>query len=62
MGILFANHLDGSVLFVADLWGLNQWLVHNLCPVPKNLHVNETKGFTYATALVLNSGYYILSS
>jgi hypothetical protein len=44
---------DKTVCFLSDFWEVNKWLVINMV-------LQEIKGFSYATALYLNMGYYII--
>ena len=46
---------------IADLRELNKWLVRKPFPIPKIAHIlQELEGFTYATQLDLNMGYYTI--
>ncbi len=56
---LFRPKKDGGVWFLSDLRKLNEQLVHNPYPLP-NIDgvIFSMKGFTFATCLDLNRGYY----
>ena len=52
---------DGSVRFLTDFRQVNQRLVRKPYPLPKILDIMQTlEGFTYATTLDLNMGYYTI--
>jgi hypothetical protein len=52
---------NGTVRVLMDLRRLNERLVRKPFPLPKESTVlQELKGFTYATALDLNMGYYTI--
>ena len=50
--------MNGTVHFLADFRELNKRIVRKPLPLPIVLH--EMEGFTYATALDLNMGYYTI--
>jgi hypothetical protein len=61
----FANFIipkkDRTICFLSDFWGVNKRLVRNPFPVPKiSTVLQEIEGFTFATALDLNMGYYTI--
>jgi hypothetical protein len=50
-----------NVRFLRDFWGVNKRLVRKPFPIPKkNMVLQEIEGFSYATALDLNMGYYTI--
>ncbi len=50
---------DKTVRFLSDFWGVNKRLVRKPFPIPKiSMVLQEIKGFSYATALDVNMGYY----
>jgi hypothetical protein len=50
---------DGTVHFLSNFWGVNKKLIRKPYPTPKIITVlQDIKGFTFATALDLNMGYY----
>ena len=50
-----------TVQFVSDFREVNKWIVKNPFPIPKiSIVLQELEGFTYATSLYLNMGYYII--
>ncbi len=54
---------DQTVRTISDFSGLNKQIVRKPYPVPKistTLQLQELEGFTYATALDLNIGYYTI--
>jgi hypothetical protein len=52
---------DKTVRFLSDFWEVNKRLVRKTLSNPQNKHVlQEIKGFSYATALDLNMGYYTI--
>jgi hypothetical protein len=53
---------DNSVCTISDFRELNKRIVRKPYPVPKISHttLQELEGFTYATALDLNMGYYTI--
>ena len=52
---------NGTVRFLSDFRRLNEWLVRKPFPLPKiSTVLQELEGFTYATALDLNMGYYTI--
>ncbi len=52
---------DKTVCFLGDFWELNKRLVRKLFPIPKiSMVLQEIEGFSYATALDLNMGYYTI--
>jgi hypothetical protein len=52
---------DGTVRFLTDFREVNKRLVRKPFPLPKNSTVlQELEGFTYATTLDLNMGYYTI--
>jgi hypothetical protein len=53
---------DSTVRTISDFRELNKRLVRNPYPIPKiSTILQELEGFTYATALDLNMGYYTIS-
>jgi hypothetical protein len=47
--------------FLSNFWELNKRIVRRPYPIPKiSTTLQELEGFTYATALDLNMGYYTL--
>jgi hypothetical protein len=52
---------DRTVRFLSDFWKVNKRLVRKPFPIPKiSTVLQETKGFSYATTLDLNMGYYTI--
>ncbi len=52
---------DKTVCFLSDFWEVNKRLVRKPFPVPKiSMVLQEIEGFSYATALDLNMGYYTI--
>ena len=52
---------DNSVRFLSDFRQLNKKIVRKPYPLPKILDLMQTlQGFTYATTLDLNMGYYTI--
>ncbi len=52
---------DKTVCFLSDFGEVNRRLVRNPFPIPKICMVlQEIEGFSYATALDLNMGYYTI--
>jgi hypothetical protein len=52
---------DQTVCFLSDFWEVNKRLVRKPFPIPKiSTVLQETEGFSYATALDLNMGYYTI--
>ncbi len=51
-----------TVRFLTDFWEVNKRLVRKSFPIPKiSTVLQELEGFTFATALDLNMGYYTIS-
>jgi hypothetical protein len=52
---------DGIVRTITDFRELNKQIVRKPYPIPKiSMILQELEGFTYATALDLNMGYYTI--
>ncbi len=52
---------DKTVHFLSDFWEVNKKLVRKPFPIPKiSTVLQEIEGFSYATALDLNMGYYTI--
>jgi hypothetical protein len=52
---------DKTVCFLSDFLEVNKRLLRKPFPIPKiSTVLQETKGFSYATALDLNMGYYTI--
>jgi hypothetical protein len=52
---------DKTVCFLSDFWEVNKRLVRTPFPIPKiSTVLQEIEGFSYATALDLNLGYYTI--
>jgi hypothetical protein len=52
---------DRTVCFLSDFWEVNKRLVRRPFPIPKiSMVLQELEGFTFATALDLNMGYYTI--
>ncbi len=52
---------DRTVCFLSDFWEVNKRLVRKHFPIPKiSTVLQEIEGFTFATALDLNMGYYTI--
>ncbi len=54
---------DRTVRFSSDFWEVNKRLVRKPFPIPKiSTVLQEIEGFSYATTLDLNMGYYTIRS
>ena len=52
---------DQTVRFSSDFWEVNKRLVRKPFPIPKiSMVLQEIEGFSYATTLDLNMGYYTI--
>jgi hypothetical protein len=52
---------DKTVRFSSDFWEVNERLVRKPFPIPKiSMVLQEVEGFSYATTLDLNMGYYTI--
>jgi hypothetical protein len=52
---------DRTVRFLSNFWEVNKRLVRKPFPIPKiSTVLQELEGFTFATALDLNMGYYTI--
>jgi hypothetical protein len=52
---------DRTVCFLSDFWEVNKRLVRKPFPIPQiSTVLQEIKGFSYATTLDLNMGYYTI--
>jgi hypothetical protein len=52
---------DKTVHFLSDFWEVNKRLVRKPFPIPKiSMVLQEIEGFSYATALDHNMGYYTI--
>jgi hypothetical protein len=52
---------DKTICFLSDFWEVNKRLVRKPFPIPKiSTILQELEGFTFATALDLNMGYYTI--
>jgi hypothetical protein len=52
---------DKTVCFLSDFWKVNKRLVRKPFPIPKiSTVLQEIEGFSYATTLDLNMGYYTI--
>eukprot|EP00804_Cyclotella_cryptica_P004471 CCRYP_006867-RA/>CCRYP_006867-RA protein AED:0.48 eAED:0.61 QI:0/0/0/1/0/0/3/0/91 len=52
---------DNNVRVVSNFREVNKWVVRKPFPIPKiSTVLQELEGFTYATALDLNMGYYTI--
>jgi hypothetical protein len=52
---------DKTVRFLSDFWEVNKRLVQKLFPISKiSMVLQEIEGFSHATALDLNMGYYTI--
>jgi hypothetical protein len=62
MGFAFIIPMkDKTVCFLSDFWEVNKRLVRKPFPILKiSTVLQEIKGFSYATALDLNMGYYTI--
>ena len=50
---------DRTIHFLSDIWEVNKKVIRIPFPIPKTSTVlQETEGFSFATALDLNMGYY----
>jgi len=57
--IIHDTKKDGDVRMIKDFREVNKHLVRKLFPIPKiSTVLQELEGFTYATTLDLNVGYY----
>ncbi len=51
---------DGTVHTISDFRELNKWIVRKPYPIPKiSTTLQEMEGFSYASSLDLNMGYYL---
>jgi hypothetical protein len=63
MGLVNIHHTkkDNTVRVVSHFWEVNKRIVRKPFPIPKiSTVLQELEGFTYATALYLNMGYYTI--
>jgi hypothetical protein len=52
---------DKTVRFLSDFWEVNKRLARKPFPIPKiSTVLQQLEGFSYATALDLSMGYYII--
>jgi hypothetical protein len=52
---------DKTICFLSDCWEVNKRLVRKTFPIPQiSTVLQEIEGFSYATALDLNMGYYTI--
>jgi hypothetical protein len=52
---------DRTICFLSDFWEVNERLVRKPFPTPKiSTVLQDLEGFTFATALVINMGYYTI--
>jgi hypothetical protein len=52
---------NNTVHFLSNFWEVNKRLVRKLFPIPKiSTVLQELEGFSFATALDLNMGYYTI--
>jgi hypothetical protein len=52
---------DLALKLLSDFWEVNKRLVRKPFPIPKrSMVLQEIEGFSYATALDLNMGYYTI--
>jgi hypothetical protein len=52
---------DRTIRILSDLWEVNKRFVRKPFPIPKiSTVLQEIEGFTFATALDLNMGYYTI--
>jgi hypothetical protein len=59
--ILYYTKKDQTIRFLSDFWEVNKRLVRKPFPIPKiSTVLQEIEGFSYATALDLNMGYYTI--
>jgi hypothetical protein len=59
--ILYYSKKDKTVHFLSDFREVNKRLVRTPFPIPKiSTVLQEIGGFSYATALDLNMGYYTI--
>jgi hypothetical protein len=50
-----------TVRFLSNFWEINKRLIRKPFPIPKtSMVLQEKEGFTFATALDLNMGYYTI--
>ncbi len=50
-----------TVCFLSNFWEVNKRLIRKPFPIPKiSMVLQELEGFTFATALDLNMGYYTI--
>ena len=58
---IYNTKKDNTVRVVSDFRELNKRIVRKPFPIPKiSTVLQELEGFTYATALDLNMGYYTI--
>ncbi len=59
--IIYSTKENGTVRFLSDFWEVNKRIVRTPFPIPKiSTVLQELEGFSYATALDLNMGYYTI--
>ncbi len=59
--IIYHTKKDGTVRMITDFREVNKRLVRKPFPIPKiSTVLQELEGFTYATTLDLNMGYYTI--
>jgi hypothetical protein len=52
---------NNNVCFLSNFWDVNKRLVRKPFPIPKiSTVLQELEGFSFATALDLNMGYYTI--
>ncbi len=52
---------DQTIYFLSDFWEVNKTLFRKSFPIPKiSTVLQEIEGFSYATALDLNMGFYTI--
>ncbi len=58
---IYQTHKDSTVRTISDFRELNKRIVRKPYPITKiSMILQELEGFTYATALDLNMGYYTI--
>ena len=61
LSIIYNTKKDNTACFVSNFREVNKQLVRKLFPIPKiSTVLQELEGFTFATALDLNMGYYTI--
>ena len=61
LAVIYYTKKDQTVRFLSDFREVNKRIVRNPFPIPKiSTVLEEMEGFTFATSLDLNMGYYTI--